>query len=722
MSWALVPRAARPWLLVGAVTGLCVLLGPALPGPADAAESDEVELRLSGLTGVLGPAEPREGDDGQDADGALRDAARPDPRAPGEDLELRMLVHNRGDEPVDGLRTVVEIHPAVTSRQELASALDGEGPSAAAVVHQQDVRDLADLGPGEVAGVQEQLTPDQVPWASEGGVHPVRLSLVRGAEVLDEVITAVVWLGETEAEPLLTTLVWPVTDAPWRTEIGAYRAGSQRELLPGGRLDVLLRALELHDEHGVLLAPGAHLVEDLQDQSSGFVELERQEDGSWGRHEVSAQDPPARRAAAALERLRELAGEASHQPVTGAYANADLPALLEHGDELRQLAGELATEGRHRLQRDLERSVDPSAFLQTTPITPETLDLMPAQHLLLAPEVVADPPDDARVQRVRSPSGRPLTVSVGDPVLSELLADGDDGLLTAQRVLAETAVLLFDEPDVAGRTVSLQPPAAWDPDPELLHELLSALDEAYWLELVSPAQLVARAQLAPGTLELAPPEDERVPTGVTDALATALADLEAAATSWPPEAERSPERFRGAMRDVLLRATSTDLDPATETAALIGDVQSEVDRYFGDIEVASGSQITLTSETGQVPVTVRRTRGGPITVGVEVESQGQLVWEERRSEDIVLDDDEAHTVSFETRALGTGTFPVTVTVTDSTGTRQLDRATLRVRSTAVSGPALSATGALVLVLLLIGALRRRPREPRLQVVGDEDAS
>lgn len=722
MSWAPVPRAARRWLLVGAVASLSALLSPALAGPADAAESDEVELRLSGLTGVLGPAEPPDADDGQDADGALRDAARPDRRAPGEDLELRMLVHNRGDEPVDGLRTVVEVHPAVSSREELASALDGEGPSAAAVVHQQDVRDLADLEPGEVAGVEELLTPDLVPWASEGGVHPVRLSLVRGAEVLDEVITAVVWLGETEAEPLLTTLVWPLTDAPWRTEIGAYRAGSQRELLPGGRLDVLMRALELHDGRGVLLAPGAHLVEDLQDQSSGFVELERQEDGSWGRHEVSEQDPPARRAAAALERLRELAGQARHQPVTGAYANADLPALLEHGDELRQLAGELATEGRHRLQRDLERSVDPSAFLQTTPVTPETLDLMPAQHLLLAPEVVADPPDDARLQRVRSPSGRPLTVSVGDPVLSELLADGDGVLLTAQRVLAETAVLLFDEPDVAGRTVSLQPPQDWDPDPELLHELLSALDEAYWLELVSPAQLVTRAQLAPGTLELAPPEDERVPPEVTGALATALADLEAATASWPPDAERSPEGFRGAMRDVLLRATSTDLDPATGTAALIGDVQSEVDRYFGDIEVASGSQITLTSETGQVPVTVRRTRGGPITVGVEVESQGQLVWEERRSEDIVLDDEEAHTVSFETRALGTGTFPVTVTVTDATGTRQLDRATLRVRSTAVSGPALSATGALVLVLLLIGALRRRPREPRLQVVDDEDAS
>jgi hypothetical protein len=127
---------------------------------------------------------------------------------------------------------------------------------------------------------------------------------------------------------------------------------------------VLLRALELHDEPGVLLAPSAHLVEDLEDLSSGFVEIERQEDGTRSRHEVPADDATARRAAETLRRIRDLAEDAAYQPITGAYANADLAALLAHGDELREVAGELATEGRSRLQRDLERSVDASVFLQ----------------------------------------------------------------------------------------------------------------------------------------------------------------------------------------------------------------------------------------------------------------------------------------------------------------------------------------------------------------------
>ena len=723
------PLGVAGAVMLVAVVGLAAA-GPA--GPAQASESAEVELRLTELTGVLAPddaaddEDAEDGEDGEDGDAedseepsGLVDAVAVNRRGPGEDLELRLLVHNRGEEPVDGLRVVVAVHPAVDSREELAGALDGEGPVGPAVVQQQDVRELADLAPGEIAGIEEQLTRDQVPWATDGGVHPVRISVVRGAEVLDELTTAVVWLGESEGEPLLTTVVWPLTDAPWRTEHGAYPAGAERHIRPGGRLDVLLRALELHDEPGVLLAPSAHLVEDLEDLSSGFVELERQEDGTRSRREVGADDATAQRAAETLQRIRDVAADATQQPITGPYANADLAALLAHGDELREVAGELATEGRSRLQRDLERSVDASVYLQDAPTSPAALDLVPAQHLLLAPGVVADPPVDARIRRVRTPSGRPLTASVGDPVLTELLDDGGHGLETAQRILAETAALYFAEPDAPGRALSVHPPADWDPEPELVRALLHGLDEAYWLELVSPAHLVARAQPAAGTVELAEPEEERLPRDVGDALATAFADLGAAIESWPSDAEQAPERSRRLMRDALLRAASADLDPETAAATLIRDVQTELDRYFGDIEVASGSQVTLTADSGQVPVTVRRTRGGPITVRVEVESQGQLLWEQRRSDDIVLDDDEAHTVSFETRALGTGTFPVTVTVTDVTGTRELERASLRVRSTAVSGPALSATGALVLGLLLFGALRRRPREPRLQVVDDE---
>lgn len=696
--------------------GLALAVLPAVPAPA--AESPEVELRLSDLTGVLGSDE----DDAGDAEEAA--PLTSEQAEPGEDLRLRLLVDNRGEQAVEDLRVVVEIHPAAQSRQELADAYDGDGlGSPTGRVHDQAVRGLSSLQPGEIAGVEEVIPPDEAGWPSEGGVHPLRVSLVRGAEVLDELVTAVVWLGDTRGGHLLTTFVWPLNDAPWRTEQGRYSAAAQRDIRPGGRLDVLLRALEQHEDAGVLLAPAAHLLEDLQDQSSGFEQVELQEDGSRMTEDVEPEDEAARRANVTLQRMRGVAEQLPHQPVYGPYADADLDALAAHGREMRELAGELATEGRRRLQLGLERTADASAFVLGSPITPETLDLVPTEHLLLPAGLVADDGVTTELRKLRSPSGRPLLASVGDPVLEGLLASPElEGLAAAQRVLAETAMLYFEAPEAEGRSLSLHPPPNWDPDPEMAHALLEGLEEATWLELVAPSQQASFGERSPVGVELTEPEEGRLSPELISRLETARTDLAAATSARPDDDELDaedddpPDRSHRELENALFRATSAWLSGNTTAESLIRDVQSEVERSFGDVEVASGSRVTLTSDTGQIPVTVRRTRGGPITVRIEVASQGRLEWEERQSEDIVLADEEAHTVSFETRALGTGTFPVTVVVTDPSGTRQLERTTLSVRSTAVSGPALSATGILVLALLLVGAVRRRPRGPRLQII------
>ena len=139
------------------------------------------------------------------------------------------------------------------------------------------------------------------------------------------------------------------------------------------------------------------------------------------------------------------------------------------------------------------------------------------------------------------------------------------------------------------------------------------------------------------------------------------------------------------------------------------DVQRAVDTTIGDIEVSSGT-VTLTSDTGQIPVTLQRSRGEAIQVVATVESQGRLLWPEgRRSEVLQLDEGSTATVSFPTRALSTGTFPVTVRVTDPSGTTIIADTTLSVRSTAISGVALTGTVVLVAILLLFGAVRRGDR-------------
>jgi hypothetical protein len=136
---------------------------------------------------------------------------------------------------------------------------------------------------------------------------------------------------------------------------------------------------------------------------------------------------------------------------------------------------------------------------------------------------------------------------------------------------------------------------------------------------------------------------------------------------------------------------------------------------FGEVRLAAGARVTLTSETGEIPITLERThrrrhrrdhRGGVLhgpamgrrPAPAHPPARGQL----------------AHRVLQHARAV-TGTFPVTVSVWDPTREVLLDSTILSVRSTAISRTALLVIAGVVVVLLLIGEVRRR-RQPRLEVV------
>jgi hypothetical protein len=330
------------------------------------------------------------------------------------------------------------------------------------------------------------------------------------------------------------------------------------------------------------------------------------------------------------------------------------------------------------------------------------------------PDPAADPTLPSPVREVRSASGRPVRLLVGDPYVSDLLGTPRDGgsVIASQRVLAESAMAYFEAPNSAGRAFAIHPPETWAPSAELAGQLLDGLSEATWLDLRDPASVageateVGRASLAEGT-------PTTLSAGQIERLATTVDDLAAAsaARSGDPQIDgRDP----GELRDQLLRSTSRWFPAGSgEADALVDDVRSAIDATLADVRIASGSRVTLTSDTGTIPVTLQRGTGGPIAVRVEVASQGRLAWPEgRQSEQLLLEEGATQTVSFPTRALSTGTFSVTVRVTDPSGRLELDRTTLSVRSTAISGVALVSIGLLVVALLAAGLVRRRPRRRR----------
>ncbi|MBW3618704.1 MAG: hypothetical protein KY461_00530 [Actinobacteria bacterium] len=706
---------------------LCLVLATVLAGPMASAGSPAVSqerapedlpsarLVLTALSGTLGAgATPAAADDGP-------------PRS--MDLELRVLVENDGPTELADLRLFVEVFDQVRSRSVLREALDGDRVATGLLhVHDTLVRDGADVPAGDVAGVQVRIPAEDIGWSTTGGVHPVQVSVLRGSETLDRLVTAVVVVADEPTGALQTVVVWPVDATPWRGPEGVYPAGVDAEIQPGGRLDRILAAYERHPDASIHLLPAPHLLEDLQDRSDGFRRSVRGEDGPVV-EDVPPDDPEAQRSAAFLERVRAAVDEASVSPLTGPYADHDIASTVAGPPELAEDAAIAAVEGRRRLQRLVGRAPDAATYVATTPLTRAALDVVPGEHLLLPWELVAGPDLDRdpdlppALRTVTAASGRRFTATVADPRVSALVAgpDLDAGTLAAtQRLVAETAMMFFQAPGTPGRPLLVYPPPGWSPGARVPGPLIDALVSAPWLDLVTPLVQLGGREAQPG-LTFLPEAVSGLPGGITSELVHASQQLEAVRRALP-EGESIDGRTYRQLSDQLLRAPSVwlrggNIDLA---AALVRDVAGAVDRTFGTVEIPSSANITLPSDTGNIPVTLQRPTGGPLRVCVEVESPGRLAWPDgERNCEVTLTGSSSQTVSFNTRALSRGQFPVLVRVTDPTGTRELGQATLVVRSTAISRPALVVTGIVVAGLLLVGALRRRrpPKRRRLEVVG-----
>lgn len=645
---------------------------------------------------------------------------------PADDLNARVLVENTGRAPLDAVQLVVEVHPAIEDRSDLTNAFDGELDTPPTHVHTHDVADGSSILPEGIRGLEEHFDGEELGWTEQpAGIHPVRFALLRGTQLLDDVVTAVMWLPERPETTLAASLVWPLTAAPWRSVGGSYPVGVDHELEPGARLDTLLAAAE-NTTARVVLAPTAHLLEDLSDRADGYEATEDGPDGTLVRRDVTAEDPSAAIATSTLRRFRELAASQRHPIITGAYANADLAALLDGPPPLRELAATAAADGRRRVQVHLGTTLDAATHLVGGRIDAPVLDILPGDLLLLPSETAGVGGGELATQPVRqltAPSGRLLTAVVADPAVEAAFeaSERDTSPVTAvQRILAEmaAAVLIDEAPTTA--SMLLLPPPRFDPSPQTANLLLNELHSATWLELGTPTSIVHPPTAPSSETELTAPSaafDEPY----TARLTSALGALDAATASSADEAGRIGGRDAADLRDDLLRSTSRwhEGADAQEATALVAEVQRHLDAAFGEISVASGS-VTLTSDAGQVPITLRRTEGEPIMVRVTLDSPGGLRWPEgRASEIILLEGDASQTVTFTAQALSTGTFPVSVTVTDPTGSQQLTRASISVRSTAFSGVALLGVAVVVVGLLLFGALRRRrstPPDPDLRLV------
>ena len=686
------------------------MLALLVPAPAhaqdDAAPDPEVRLVVTSLTGVVGSALVPEGEEAPD------DV---------DDLRLRVLIENEGEVDVADLQVVVEVHGSVNgARSLLTQALDDQVvDTGRLVVERVDVRDGGELLVGDIAGEALRVDGDQIGWGSADDVYPVEISVLYGTEVLDRVVTAVVHLQDRERldRPLQTTVVWPVSAPTTRTAAGRYPAAVPDALAPGGRVDVLLSTLERHPDAPVLLAPEAELVEELADRANGFTLVD-------GR-QVASDDPAAAAAARLLERLRALA-EANPLPlVVGPYARADVSALASAPAGIREMAQTAIQSARTRTQQLLGRAPADDLYLATTPLTPASLELLNEDTHLLVPyeqvQATSQLAEDLAVGHARrrivpdhaQVPQRPGTVA--DPRVAQILADPPveaGPAIVEQRLVAETALMLLTRPGEDRRSLLVLPPVQWDPQRATAPAMLAGLLDSPWLDLGTPRRatdVAPPAPLATGSTV--------IPATVTAELTSAREQLDALRAAMPDGLPELDGQTVADLDDALLRALTPEAlaDAGAESLARITAVRAVADDAFGRVTLPEEAGVTLTSDTGEVPITLTRTEGGDIDLLVEVTSGAGLVWEGGgRRQLITLPEGASRTVAFSARAAARGTFQVTVSVWDPTRRKLLDSADVAVRSTAISQPALVIIGGVVLVLLAVGARRRR--SPTLEVV------
>lgn len=709
---------------IGLVAFTALLVVAMLPVGASAQDQNfegpaDVRLVVTALDGLVGPAiDPPDDDDDAEA----------------SDLGLRVLVENEGEVDVGDLQVVAEVYPPVGgARSLLHQALDDQTlPGRPRVIARVDVREGDDLLAGDIAGEQLTVDGDEIRWRGTNDIYPVQVSVLSGARVLDQVVTAVVHLDDLQA-PLQTTVVWPLSSPTSRTADGRYAEAIPDELAPGGRLDVLLSTVERRPEGPLVLAPEAELVEELADRADGFTLV----DGTV----VATDDPAAAHAGRLLDRLQAAVQASPHAPVTGPYGRADIAALVTAPGQISELAPRAIETARLRTQTLLRRAPSRDMYLSTTPLTPAAMDLLDDDtHLLLPGEQVtgssrlADELDvgHARMQVAANPNEpRPClasdndcpTATVADPDVARLLADPpvEAGMVVArQRMVAETALLYLTRPAERGRALLVLPPIHWTPSRGVPESMVAALLESPWLTLTTPPRAPSgAADTPPGPIGVTTLSSAAtaLPTTVSTELTGAHDQLTALRAAMPDGLPDLAGQTVSDLEDALLRALTPEMleDGGTNALSRIRAVRGVTETAFGGVALIEGTPVTLASDTGPVPISLQRTGGGDIELVVEVDSRAGLIWENGgQQQRLTLPEGASRTVSFDTRAVARGRFPVTVSVWDPTGTKLLDRATLSVRSTSISRTALVIIGSVVVALLAVGARRRR--SPSLEVV------
>jgi len=494
--------------------------------------------------------------------------------------------------------------------------------------------------------------------------------------------------------PLGVAWVWPLVAGPSTLPDGKPDETVVDALKPSGRLGRQAVALTRAGELPLTIVPGPETLE------------------AWVRHGET--DPAIARGAAAV---RDAAGR--DQIVASSYVPTDLPSLLSaglgtvvdaefvRGDQT--LAALLGT--RPDVRTALARPVDPASLAR---LRARGVDHVIVDDIALASSDRPNPtrPFTLQPQPSLVPSD-PVPAIASDSSITALLTGDATPALRAQRVLAALSVVALEAPG-SKRAVTLVNPPELDPEGALLDDLLTGLRGNPWLspmgvddvfETVSPE---TTSNDTPAVRELAAYAPPEPPVGAVPYVTT-LQRLDSFRSLTGPA---DPIVIRGE-RAMLVSESATFTGPtgSLRAGATLDSVRVGIDRFLDGIRVPQPSTITLTSRSGEIPLTFRNETGRPLDVTLQLAS-AKLSFPEGQTRALHLPT-RSTTLRVPVEARTSGTFPLQLSVTSVDGALTVASRTFRVRSTAVSTVAVTLmAGAVIFLALWWGVHIRRSRRAR----------
>jgi hypothetical protein len=515
------------------------------------------------------------------------------------------------------------------------------------------------------------------------GVYPLRVQLMDTAtgSVLAELVTYVIFVESQVGSRLRVSLIAPIGTPPSLPDAAGAASAPTGSAL--GRISSLVSTLS-NSATPVTVLPQPQT---LQSLSSGNAEQQ-----------------------AVATEVASLSDDATAQVLPSSYVWVDPRGLVDSGltSELTsQLDRGQSVLSDGRVQTSGSASV---AYGKTDSKTLEFLGssgvsdvVLPSSSVVSVTGRFAGP----SVQTFDLPTtkGKSLEAAESDPTLQNELIDdqGVSGVLAANQLLADLALISFEDPDASWlRGIVLVAPYDWSPPSGFLETLLSGLSSVPIVDPVTLSTFFSQVEIGndggntdagngwPQIRQLAQPKSGSAAPPIASVnrsrqLLSALESVVHHSENLVP------------LEDLLLCAESTQLSHG-EQLSIMSNISALVSKRAAVVSLTSDHTFRLTAQTATIPITLVKQVPYPVTVMLDLSSE-KLAFLHNSNPQIVTVTQRIQTVDVDVFARTAGDFPVIVSIRSPSGGLVITSVKFTVRSLSTSVVAIVLTAVAAAVLL-----------------------